>query len=178
MGRTCFALFAIGYLALIYSLGSFGVAPADQSQAALPPQIAKSVVLELPPGEDNPRNSEGDFIRLESGDILYVYTHYYGASGDDHATARLCSRITKNYGATWSEEDEVILDNEGQLNVMSVSLLRLRDRSIALFYLVKESAGDCRPYLRYSYDEGETWTDRVQILPEASYNVINNSRAV
>ena len=137
MGRTCFALFAIGYLALIYSLGSFGVAPADQSQAALPPQIAKSVVLELPPGEDNPRNSEGDFIRLESGDILYVYTHYYGASGDDHATARLCSRITKNYGATWSEEDEVILDNEGQLNVMSVSLLRLRDRSIALFYLVK-----------------------------------------
>lgn len=178
MGRTCFALFAIGYLALIYSLGSFGVAPADQSQAAFPPQIAKSVVLELPPGEDNPRNSEGDFIRLESGDILYVYTHYYGASGDDHATARLCSRITKNYGATWSEEDEVILDNEGQLNVMSVSLLRLRDRSIALFYLVKESAGDCRPYLRYSYDEGETWTDRVQILPEASYNVINNSRAV
>lgn len=178
MSRICVAIFTIGYLALVYNLGIWGEDPKEIDTPLAAPLIAKSVVLELPPGDDNPRNSEGDFIRLESGDILYVYTHYYGTSGDDHASARLVSRITKNYGQTWSNSDELVLENEGRLNVMSVSLLRLKDRSIALFYLVKESAGDCRPYLRYSYDEGKTWTERVEILPEASYNVVNNSRAV
>ncbi|MEA3402839.1 MAG: hypothetical protein U9R79_16485, partial [Armatimonadota bacterium] len=28
----------------------------------------------LPPGEDNPRNSEGDFVTLEDGQIMFVYT--------------------------------------------------------------------------------------------------------
>ncbi|MBQ9874142.1 MAG: exo-alpha-sialidase [Thermoguttaceae bacterium] len=177
MGRTCVGLFTIGYLALIYS---FGISEEDPRlpDVLKAPQIAKQIVLELPPGEDNPRNSEGDFIRLESGDILYVYTKYYGTSGDDHASAKLASRVSRNYGRTWSSEDEVVLENEGRLNVMSVSLLRMRDHSIALFYLVKETPGDCRPYLRYSYDEGKTWTERVEIMGEPSYNVVNNSRAV
>ncbi len=29
----------------------------------------------LPPGPDNPRNSEGDFIALKDGRVLLVYTH-------------------------------------------------------------------------------------------------------
>ncbi len=178
MGKTCAAIFVVGYLALIYNLGIWGEDSNQELVPTTPALISKSVVLELPPSEDNPRNSEGDFIRLESGDILYVYTHYYGTSGDDHASAKLVSRISHNGGLTWSTKDELVLENEGRLNIMSVSLLRLRDNSIALFYLVKENAGDCRPYLRYSYDEGQTWTQRVQILPEASYNVVNNSRVV
>ncbi len=177
MGRTCVFIFTIGYLALIYNLGIWGNV-AQEAELVVAPQVSKTVTLELPPGPDNPRNSEGDFIRLESGDILYVYTKYYGLSGDDHASARLVSRITKNYGVTWSDQDELVLENEGRLNVMSVSLLRLCDNSIALFYLVKETPGDCRPYLRYSYDEGKTWTDRIEIINAPSYNVVNNSRVV
>ena len=175
----CLFFFCIGYLALAANLALRGddgkpveVAPK------VAPMIAKSVALELPSREGNPRNSEGDFIRLNSGDILYVYTHYYGESGDDHASARLMSRVSHNGGLTWSEEDELVLENEGRMNVMSVSLLRLRDQSIALFYLVKENAGDCRPYLRYSYDEGQTWTKRVETIATPSYNVVNNSRVV
>jgi len=176
MGKTYGLLFIVGYFALI-----FNVVLKGEDQANLPnlsPQISKNVTLELPPSQGNPRNSEGDFIRLESGKILYVYTYYYGESGDDHASARLVSRYSDNGGETWSEEDELVLENEGRLNVMSVSLLRLRDRSIALFYLVKETPGDCRPYVRFSYDEGESWTDRVEIISEPTYNVVNNSRVV
>ena len=175
----CVLLFFIGYLALAANLvlrGDDEQRISEQVKSA--PLIAKSVVLELPSREGNPRNSEGDFIRLNTGEILFVYTHYYGESGDDHASARLMSRISRNYGQTWSEEDELVLENEGQLNVMSVSLLRLRDQSIALFYLVKENAGDCRPYVRYSYDEGKTWTQRVETIHSPSYNVVNNSRVV
>ncbi len=179
MVRTCVLIFVLGYLALVYQFGFSNIFEGAKEKEVVPaPLMPKNIVLELPPSKDNPRNSEGDFIRLESGSILYIYTHYYGGRGDDHAAARLCSRITQNNGASWSSEDEIVLENEGALNIMSVSLLRLRDRSIALFYLVKENAGDCRPYLRYTYDEGKSWTKRIQILPEASYNVVNNSRAV
>lgn len=173
----CVFFFFIGYLALAFCAVLRGSDEAPEVGASeVAPMIAKRVALELPPKTDNPRNSEGDFIQLNTGEILYVYSHYYGNSGDDHASARLMSRVSKNRGQTWSEEDQLVLENEGRMNVMSASLLRLRDQSIALFYLVKENPGDCRPYLRYSYDEGKTWTRRVQIIPSPSYNVVNNSR--
>ena len=179
MGRICVMMFIVGYLALIFNLVLKGEDErAADISARTPPMVAKSVVLELPPSDGNPRDSEGDFIRLTSGEILYVYTHYYGESGGDHASARLMSRVSSNNGMTWSERDALVLENEGQMNVMSVSLLRLRDNSIALFYLVKENAGDCRPFLRYSYDEGKTWTQRISTIRTPSYNVVNNSRVV
>ena len=178
MGRLCVMMFIVGYLALMFNLVIMG----DEKKGTAPkaaPMVSKSVVLDLPPSKTNPRNSEGDFIRLDSGAILYVYTHYYGESdGGDHASAKLMSRVSRNNGLTWSEDDELVLENEGQMNVMSVSLLRLSDNSIALFYLVKENAGDCRPYLRYSYDEGQTWTQRVSTIGAPSYTVVNNSRVV
>lgn len=179
-GKLCFILFFIGYLALAANFALRGD-EEDKELAAVSPAtgtVAKTIALELPPGENNPRNSEGDFIRLNTGETLYVYTHYYGESGGDHASAKLVSRVSRNHGQSWSEEDVLVLENEGRLNVMSVSLVRLRDESIALFYLVKESAGDCRPYLRYSYDEGKTWTRRIEIIHEPSYNVVNNSRVL
>ena len=33
--------------------------------------VAKEIVLRLAPGPDNPRNSEGDFITLKDGKILF-----------------------------------------------------------------------------------------------------------
>jgi len=45
----------------------------------------KKVVLRLDPGPGNPRNSEGDFIALKGGRIMFVYTHYTGSSGSDQA---------------------------------------------------------------------------------------------
>lgn len=37
-------------------------------------------VLQLNPGENNPRNSEGDFVRLKDGRIMFIYTHFTGKS--------------------------------------------------------------------------------------------------
>ncbi|MDH7569773.1 MAG: sialidase family protein, partial [Armatimonadota bacterium] len=76
----------------------------------------------LPPGPGNPRNSEGDFIQLQDGRILFVYTHFTGG-GEDHATAHLAGRFSSDGGYTWTPDDVVVLPNEGAMNVMSVSLL-------------------------------------------------------
>ena len=50
-------------------------------------------VLLLPPETDNPRNSEGDFVKLSDGQIFFVYTHFTGTSSSDHATANLAGRF-------------------------------------------------------------------------------------
>ena len=133
----------------------------------------------LPPGPGNPRNSEGDFIVLADGRILFIYTHFTGGAGD-HAAAHLASRVSADGGETWSAADETVIANESGLNVMSVSLLRLRDGRIALFYAQKESESDCRPVMRTSSDEAKTWSEAVEIIPEREigYYVLNNDRAL
>jgi predicted neuraminidase len=131
----------------------------------------------LPPGPGNPRNSEGDFIQLKDGRLLLVYTHFTGG-GSDHAAAHLAGRFSEDGGETWSGEDVTIVPNEGGFNVMSVSLLRLDSGEIALFYLRKNSLTDCRPLLRISRDEGQTWSEPTVCIEPVGYYVLNNDRAV
>jgi hypothetical protein len=133
----------------------------------------------LPPGPNNPRNSEGDFIQLKDGRILFVYTHFTGGGGDN-AAAHLAGRLSRDGGRTWSDKDVLILENEGNMNIMSVSLLRLQSGEIALFYLVKNSWSDCRPRMRISRDEAKTWSEPVECIQESEmgYYVMNNDRAV
>src|SRR5688572_13241580 len=112
------------------------------------PSAGKELVLKLEPGANNPRNSEGDFIRLKDGRILFVYSHYTGNSDSDHGSAYLAGRYSSDKGKTWTKEDRLIIQQEGTMNVMSVSLLRFQDGKIALFYLKKNSTSDCIPLLR------------------------------
>ena len=140
--------------------------------------MKNQIVLDLSHRRDNPRNSEGAFVTLKDGRILFVYTHYYGESWADEATARLCARFSDDGGRTWSERDEVVVENEGGCNVMSVSLLRLQDGRIALFYLRKNSIADCRAYLRTSADEGRSWSDPTLCIPAPGYFCVNNDRVI
>ncbi|MBA7571657.1 hypothetical protein ES708_13423 [subsurface metagenome] len=100
-------------------------------------ESGKEITLRLEPQQGNPRNSEGDFIQLKDGRILFIYTHFTGGSGD-HACAYLAGRYSSDGGKTWTKEDVIILPNEGGMNIMSVSLLRLNNGELALFYLRKK----------------------------------------
>jgi predicted neuraminidase len=149
------------------------------NQAENNDSLNKKYVLKLLPGENNPRNSEGDFINLKDGRILFVYSHYTGSSADDHASAFLAGRYSSDGGETWTQEDMTIVEQEGLMNVMSVSLLRLQSGEIALFYLRKNSDSDCIPMLRISNDETFTWNDPVKCITDRDgYFVLNNSRVV
>lgn len=139
----------------------------------------KELVLSLQPGPNNPRNSEGSFITLKDGSILLIYSHYTGNSTDDHAPAFLAGRFSRDGGATWSTEDRKIIEQEGTMNVMSVSLLRLKNGAIALFYLKKNSTSDCIPLMRISTDESKTWSEPVPcITDKKGYFVLNNDRVI
>ena len=131
----------------------------------------------LPPAAGNPRNSEGDFVQLQDGRILFVYTHFTGG-GDDNDAAYLAGRFSDDGGLTWTPDDVTIVPNEGAWNVMSVSLLRLQSGAIALFYLCKQADDDCRTFLRTSTDEGQTWSSATLCMPPRGYYVVNNDRVI
>jgi len=150
------------------------VASAASAQA-LPEGVERTLVL--PPSENNPRNSEGDLVQLSDGRFLFVYSHFTG-SASDFGAAHLASRFSSDGGKTWTNEDTVIVPNEGGMNVMSVSLLRLQSGDIALFYLRKNSRGDCRPYMRISKDEAETWSEPALCIEPLGYFVVNNDRVI
>lgn len=152
---------------------------AFASCAPSPSSHGPKEVLSLPPGLDNPRNSEGDFITLKDGTIMFIYSKYVGESSSDHAPASLTARYSKDGGNTWTTEDKTILRNEGGMNVMSVSLLRLQNGNIALFYLLKNSVEDCIPMMRISKDEAKTWSDPVKCIQDKEgYFVLNNDRVI
>jgi len=158
--------------------GAQAAPPAKTAKPTAPSkQDGVSRIRLLPPGRANPRNSEGDFIRLKDGRILFVYTHFTGGGGD-HSAAHLGGRFSSDGGRSWTKKDVAIVPNEGKQNVMSVSLLRLRSGAIALFYLRKNSIEDCRPYLRISKDEAKTWSKPTACIERVGYYVLNNDRVV
>jgi len=137
------------------------------------------VVLKLTPKEGNSRNSEGDFIKTRDGKLRFIYSYFGKGTGSDYDTAELHERISLDGGKTWSETDRTVVRPESGLNVMSVSLTRLANGEIALFYCAKVSHSDCRPEMRISKDEGETWGPPIKcITDEVDYYVLNNSRVI
>jgi len=135
------------------------------------------VALDLAPSSTNPRNTEGAFVRLKDGRILYAYSKFTGGTSD-HATGHIAARYSSDNGATWTPEDVVLADNAQGLNAMSVSLLRLRSGEIALFVINKNTMRDSRPVLRLSRDEGKTWTAPRPTIPDPGYFVLNNDRVI
>jgi len=131
-------------------------------------------LLVIEPSEESPRNSEGDIIALKDGTLCLAYTRFTGGGGDN-STAHIARRVSADGGETWSE-DEVLIENEGKENVMSVSLLRLPSDELLLLYLVKNGWDDLKAYVRRSSDEMATLSDRVCATPEEGYHVVNNGR--
>jgi Neuraminidase (sialidase) len=139
----------------------------------------KDIVLRLPAGPNNPRNSEGDFITLKGGKLLFIYSHFTGTSDADDANAYLASRFSTDKGRTWSKVDQIVARKEEGMNIMSVSLLRLKDGDIALFYGRKISQDNDIPVMRISKDEGKTWDNPTPcITDKKGYFVLNNDRVI
>jgi hypothetical protein len=150
------------------------------SLLSLPTGAADSgyeVVLNVEPTRDNPRNSEGAFVALKSGRTLFIYTHFEGGAAD-HSPAQLVSIHSDDGGRTWSREPRTVVENPPGANVMSVSLLRLRGGPIALFYLAKNTLLDCRPIMRISTDEAQSWSEPRHVGDAPGYFVLNNDRVI
>lgn len=138
-----------------------------------------TVVFDLAPSAGNPRNSEGAFLNLKDGRILFAYSRYTGDSGNDDAAACIAGRWSNDDGRTWSDEQVLASPDEHQaMNIMSVSLMRMANGDIGLFYLIRHGWHDTRLHLRRSSDEGKTWGEAICCLPAPGYFVTNNDRVI
>ena len=146
------------------------------SLVATAAQPESVITLNVEPSKEHPRNSEGSFATLASGRVIFCYSQFYGGAADE-SPARIVRIHSDDQGRTWSEP-EVIVENTGGANVMSVSLLRLASGKLAMFYCVKNSWIDCRPHMRVSSDDGATWTEPKLILQAPGYFVMNNDRVI
>jgi len=156
-------------------MGVFVLSIFSSVWAAGPGQI----VVDLPPRPGNPRNSEGAFVDLSDGRILFVYSHFFGDSGSDHAKARLAARTSPDGGATWSADTFIATPQEAAaMNVMSVSLVRLAQGDLGIFYLLRFSWHEMRMWMRRSADDGVTWGEPVNCMPAGGYYVVNNDRVI
>jgi hypothetical protein len=137
------------------------------------------VVLELPPGGNNPRNSEGDFVTLNDGRILFAYSRFTGDVGHDDAPSDVVALTSSNGGERWGNETVVVTAKEDNAqNVMSVNLCRMQNGDIGLFYCIRAKANDVRTFLRRSTDEGKSWGPAKPCIEPAGYFVVNNDRIV
>lgn len=141
----------------------------------------KHILTHSIPG--NPRNSEGSFIKLADGTLYFAFSRYTGDSSHDHASADIAAITSKDNGISWSEP--FIVHKHTKMNMMSPSLLRLQNGTIAMIYLEKSAIPgwdkfvDCRPKIVFSEDEAKTWSAPIEIanVPPA-YFVVNHDRLV
>jgi hypothetical protein len=144
-------------------------------------ELMSSLVLQLDPAPGNARNSEGAFVTLNNGDLLFAYTKYVD-SAHDNARSQIVCRTSADNGRTWSNTDRVLVDPGDALNVMSVSLLRLSDGRILFSYLRKEAAENdtvrCMPLVCYSSGEMASFSPPMPLTRAFGYYCINNDRIV
>jgi hypothetical protein len=141
----------------------------------------KDIVLQLDPAPGNARNSEGAFVTLKDGRILFAYTKYITGDNEDSAPSVIAARTSSDGGRTWSAEDRILVERGDAQNVMSVSLLRLQSGRILLLFLQKKRLAQslaCTPLLCYSDDEMETLSAPVAATPIHEYHIVNNDRVV
>lgn len=144
------------------------------------------ISLILKPTAENPRNSEGDFIRLKDGRILYAFSYYHGESADDHARCDIRCLYSDDEGETFhtgendGEEPHLLVSAEtyGEKNVMSVSLLRMENGDVGLIFILKHANTTDECLLLRSNDECETFYETTKMLPGMwdGYYVLNNCR--
>ena len=141
------------------------------------------LLLQLPPKENNPRNSEGAFIRGKKGEILFAYSQYLGNSCHDHAACNIALITSFDEGRTWSEPRIIAYATDyGTENIMSVSAMELLDGRIAFFYLMKcveEDGAIVTKILRSVSEDGENFvSESCEMKAPPAYYVVNNDRFV
>lgn len=137
-------------------------------------------ILDLAPAEGNFRNSEGAFITLRDGRIMFVYSRFKG-DWNDFGGSDLARIYSSDGGESWSEPRVFLRSAElDSTNIMSVSMLRMKNGDIGLFFgrRGENALSDGRLHFCRSADEGESWSKPITCMLPEGYFVTNNDRVI
>lgn len=137
------------------------------------------IIKDFAPSADNNRNSEGAFITLDDGNILFAYSRYGAEGDDDGAAADIYACVSTDSGETFGEPYPLITHREMKAdNLMSVSFMKMANGDIGMFFLAKSEIINCLCYLMRSSDGGKTWSKPILCSENKGYFVVNNDRVI
>ena len=138
------------------------------------------IAAELPRGKNNPRNSEGDFALLKNGSILFAYSRYHGDDDGDDAACDVAGLLSVDGGRSFTPLPELLAEAAelGTENIMSVSLCRIPDGTLCLFYLAKFGPHSAVYLKRVDETGGLSFGPPELCVPvkRGVYYVVNNAR--
>lgn len=137
------------------------------------------IVHEFLPTPGHARSSEGAFIQKQNGNILFMYSRFLRHSAD-HAAADIYCLESGDGGLHFGLGRTVLAhETENAQNIMSVSLLRMQNGDIGLFYLARQGEEELYCYLRRSSDDGASFGPRTLCTPGIpGFWIVNNDRVV
>lgn len=105
-----------------------------------------------------PRQGEGTAIRTNNGNYQLYFGSFTGVG--DKNISRIAKKVSTNKGNTWSEM-EILFQEEG-ISLLHPSVIRFSEEKIGLAYSKMEK-GEAWKVFRYSVDEGETWSEEINV---------------
>jgi len=124
----------------------------------------------------NYRNSEGDLIIKNNGQLYTVFTKFRN-NLDDAAVADLCAKVSTTGGRDWIDLG-VVQTNIGGQTTMSVSLVRTSTTKVQMYFCVKNSNTDLRIYRKISNDDCATWSAPMLVINAPGYLAVLNASVV
>ena len=171
---TWVAVVLVSATVVCMTCGESGRERADRPREA----AGLIVTVAAPATPDSPGNSEADVVVLKDGRLLLAYSEFYSGIYSDWAPARISARISSDGGKTWGDKFVIVEPKDGLRSAASVNLLRLRDGRIMLGYSKTVSLNDVRFLVRFSSDEGTTWTDEINAIPQLAWGFLINNKLV
>ena len=149
--------------------------PDLPTPAAVPGARYETVLVPATP--EHPRNMEGAMIRLLDGRILLAWDHHYEAEPSDFSPGRVSAMASADRARTWGAPF-TLQENVAGFNVHAPAFLRLPSGRLA-FFCVHQDDHDCsREFVRFSGDDGATWTEPQLITPDRVRQYMHHHRAV
>lgn len=140
-----------------------------------------------------PKNTEGSGVVLKDGSVLLLWTEFVDVDllpekerppfsplrkslgkspNNDDGYARIVGSVSRDGGKTWSTPRVHADDADAKVNTMSPALARLPDGRLMLAYSWRsggnhpDNYGPCARRVRFSSDEGTTWSEPTRITPD------------
>ncbi len=142
------------------------------------------IIKTITPTPSYRRHSEGDFLRLKDGGIIFVYARFLDKGGKDDDPAELAAMYSYDNGETWTDPETFLRSEQfGPSTIMSVSLMRMLNGDFGLFFEIKTEVHGSPKWehtmaLARSKDEGKTFYSITPCSPaeyEGRYG-LNNDR--
>lgn len=135
------------------------------------------LVCELPTVRLHPLNSNGAFIELRGGRIMFAYNRSLYSPGVN-PKSNISAVYSSDQGRRWTQPAPLLSsENSGALSVSSTSFVRMLDGNLGGFFTAQITRiDDLRMFLSVSSDEGRSWSEFKPCQPSPGYYVTNNDR--